>query len=159
MPARPATRDELLMYHSGGEYVPDDRPAVLHHCCTMPEQFVREMRAIMEAPRCELLSCVFTFDRALGDYRCIGVFTKREDAEEFANKSDKLGGNRPPIVGRTFKQLTDELVRFRLGRLADVLFAKEQAELDARQSETETKGARIARAASKVDRVATLYSN
>lgn len=82
----------------------------------------------------EKLFCVYTFSRAIGDYECIGVFTKREDAEAFRGarpeEDQKMFPQGLPIVQRTFNGLTDELVRYRLGKIADILFAKEAAALE-----------------------------
>lgn len=83
----------------------------------------------------ERLFCVFTFSRVIADYECIGVFTKEEDAKAFRDASPhndpKVFRNGLPVVRWTFAELTDHLVRYRLGKLADVLFAKEAAVLEA----------------------------
>lgn len=76
--------------------------------------------------------CVYTFNGPLQDYECIGVFTKREDAEAYA-LDPPHPGHKFPIITRTFRELIDSEIKMRLGRLADILFPKEQAELDARQ--------------------------
>lgn len=76
------------------------------------------------------LFCVFTFSNVIADYECLGVFTKREDAETFRDSQPeaadkKAWPNGLPIVQWTFAELTDHLVRCRLGKLAGILFAKE----------------------------------
>lgn len=84
----------------------------------------------------EKFFCVYTFNGTLADFECVGTFTKREDAEAFAAErvsAPSYPNQRFPIVTRTFRELIDSEIKIRLGRLADILFPKEQAELDARQ--------------------------
>lgn len=86
----------------------------------------------------ERLFCVYTFSGAPGDYRPVGVFTKQEDAKAFAAERE-TEEKHFPIVRRSFNELIESEIKVRLGRMADILFPKEQAELDARQDRaTET---------------------
>ncbi|HLY04278.1 MAG TPA: hypothetical protein VKR31_00875 [Rhizomicrobium sp.] len=109
--------------------------------------------------------CVYGFDTLKTDYECVGAFTLRADAEAFSAACDaEAAGDskqytRFPVVTRTMAEMIDAEIKVRLGRLADILFEKEQAELDARQQDAERTGASIAFASRQLGNFRELYTH